>query len=499
MSSSARDAQRSMAHFSPRTDPPAKRPAPSSATPAPRGKRIKDLPRGGDEEGEGDREHSPTPRSERSALRWMPEIGEGKTLQHAVYKEPKPSEKVAAFNLDHTIIRPLGDARYSDSADDWRWWSANEPKAAEEEEKEKKVTKRLRKLHADGYAIVFFTAQAHDSQDLWSEYRKRLRNVAEELDIPLRIFVAMTFDIYRKPAHGAWLEFVKRWNGGKEVDLSKSFYVGDAAGKGGSKQDYDRKFAHNVGVEFFTPEEFFLGKEKSKNWAFKGWISREYDQEVPLYSPTNTPLVPRPISEFEPAAPDIVVLVGPPGCGKTSFALKYLTPRGYKRIVSTPSRAPQRANAYIPYSRAQSSDPSAAVKKASPSANLVLDVPLPSPSSRKFLLQPLRTLPSSKPRTLRCFHFLASEKLAKHNNVFSVLFEEERERGKREQGMARAFTGEKEYREWYAEWGEPTKEEGWDEIKRINFKFDLDGADGEARLKRWHKFLDCYPAGVGHK
>lgn len=52
-----------------------------------------------------------------------------------------------------------------------------------------------------------------------------------------------------------------------KVDLKKSFYCGDAAGrKDGKKKDFsdsDLKFALNVGVKFLTPQNLFLGDKKT--------------------------------------------------------------------------------------------------------------------------------------------------------------------------------------------------------------------------------------------
>lgn len=66
-------------------------------------------------------------------------------------------------------------------------------------------------------------------------------------------------------------------NGGVEIDLAESMYIGDAAGRpavGKKKKDFsfsDRLFALNVGVKFFTPEEHFLGEYTfllNKKWHF---------------------------------------------------------------------------------------------------------------------------------------------------------------------------------------------------------------------------------------
>jgi hypothetical protein len=103
--------------------------------------------------------------------------------------------------------------------------------------------------------------------------------------------------------------------------------------------------------------------------------------------------------------------------------------------------------------------------------------------------------------------------LAKHNNVYGVLYGEEEPD---EKGKKREFTTEKEYREWYAEYEAPKKEEGaslpcplfnlvgeladplscragFDDLKFINFKFDHDAPDDQSRFEQWQMYLNCYP------
>lgn len=60
--------------------------------------------------------------------------------------------------------------------------------------------------------------------------------------------------------------------GGKKEDIDivgaveeqASFFVGDAAGRVGDHSDTDRKWAINVGIPFFTPEEYFLNEKVQK-------------------------------------------------------------------------------------------------------------------------------------------------------------------------------------------------------------------------------------------
>jgi len=77
-------------------------------------------------------------------------------------------------------------------------------------------------------------------------------------------------DIYRKPNIGMFQVVQSLYRvKGYEIDLENSVFVGDAAGRlAKAKQQFrdhsntDFKWAVNVGVQFLTPEEYFLGDEK---------------------------------------------------------------------------------------------------------------------------------------------------------------------------------------------------------------------------------------------
>lgn len=81
-------------------------------------------------------------------------------------------------------------------------------------------------------------------------------------NVPLRILAATEQNnVYRKPNIGMFQAITEIYRTrGLEIDMEKSIFVGDAAGrsaKGSRKKDHgntDYKFAINVGLRFVTPE-----------------------------------------------------------------------------------------------------------------------------------------------------------------------------------------------------------------------------------------------------
>ncbi|AEO68556.1 d1ec0031-a820-4fe0-b96a-bb7d288df731 [Thermothielavioides terrestris] len=242
--------------------------------------------------------------------------------------------KIAAFDLDSTLITTASGKRHADDPADWKWWHHCVPG-------------RLQQLYnEEGYQVVIFTNQGglvlhpdpkakapKNSKNRVPAFKQKCNAVLSQLGIPITLYAATGQDIYRKPRPGMWTEMKDDYDlAESDIDHENSVFVGDAGGriaelKAGNTapKDFscsDRNFAHNIGIKFQTPEEFFLGEQP-----------REFARDFDL---ANFPFVEQ---DGEDSAgltkandKDIVLFVGPPGAGKSTFYWKYLKPLGYERV-----------------------------------------------------------------------------------------------------------------------------------------------------------------------
>ena len=166
-----------------------------------------------------------------------------------------PNARIAAFDLDDTLQKTKsGKPGYMAQLGDFIFWSDE-------------VAPKLRELHAQGYKIVIFTNQGGVKGALQGVradvVRKRVDQFAAEVGVPLQAFAATQKGAqkdpkdYRKPLGGMWTYMARECNGGVKPDLTECYYVGDAAGRPGDHSDSDKAFAAAVGIDFYTPEQFF--------------------------------------------------------------------------------------------------------------------------------------------------------------------------------------------------------------------------------------------------
>ncbi|CAH1128271.1 unnamed protein product [Ceutorhynchus assimilis] len=223
--------------------------------------------------------------------------------------------KIAAFDIDGTIIKTKSGARFSKDHNDWMWNISDIPK-------------HLKQLLEDGFKLAFFTNQSGVGQDAAKikNFRTKIENIVNKLELPVQVFVALGKKIYRKPKMGMWDLLETKKNNNVEIDRNQSFYVGDAAGRQKNwapkkNKDHscaDRLFALNLGLKFYTPEEYFL-KQKP----------------VPFKMPDFDPRQDISLQQYPDISCDklnVIVMVGGPGSGKSHFVKEVLVPKGYVQV-----------------------------------------------------------------------------------------------------------------------------------------------------------------------
>ncbi|KAK4781980.1 hypothetical protein SAY86_016082 [Trapa natans] len=168
----------------------------------------------------------------------------------------RDSSKIAAFDFDGCLVNTSVKRVGADA------WSLMYPA----------IPEKLQKLYCDGYKLVIFTNESNIER--WKNKRQvavdskigRLNNFIQLVNVPIQVFIACGLgksnkggeeDPFRKPKPGMWNIMEKHFNSGIPIDMDKSFYVGDAAGRENDHSDADIKFAQAIGLKFYVPEEYF--------------------------------------------------------------------------------------------------------------------------------------------------------------------------------------------------------------------------------------------------
>ncbi|KAK2881349.1 hypothetical protein Q8A67_018617 [Cirrhinus molitorella] len=300
------------------------------------------------------------------------------------------SSKIAGFDIDGCIITTKSGKVFPTSPDDWRILFPE-------------IQPRLASLLKKGYKVVFFTNQMGISRGkLRPEvFKSKVEDILQTLQLPIQVFASTAPGIYRKPVIGMWEHLCEKANGGVTVDVSQSFYVGDAAGRpanwapGKKKKDFscsDRLFALNLGLQFHTPEEYFLGW-KPAQFSLPEFDPRKLDSKRRLYDP--------PDASLTSTKQEVIVAVGFPGSGKSTFFQTHIIPKGYAYVNRDILGSWQHCV-------------SACERALKEGRSVAVDNTNPDPESRKRYLD----VSQSAGVPCRCFNFTASLEQAKHNNRF---------------------------------------------------------------------------------
>ncbi|KAI1130584.1 polynucleotide kinase 3 phosphatase-domain-containing protein [Nemania abortiva] len=230
--------------------------------------------------------------------------------------ETDQSIKIAAFDLDGTIIKPKSGGIRPRDSDDWEWWDL-------------KVPSKIQEAYGKGFAIKIITNQGRLTNLDGSQapeavmFKHMIQQLLEILDVPVSIYVACADDNWRKPREGVWQFLIQEYQRkGKQIDHSQSFYVGDSAGRADDHADTDIHYSMNLGIGFRTPEAFFLdSRSEATGHKFNpSWFLRDQNSWDDLALRIKRTPIP------------VILLVGGPGAGKSYFFRKILQPLGYSHI-----------------------------------------------------------------------------------------------------------------------------------------------------------------------
>ncbi|KAJ8483437.1 hypothetical protein ONZ45_g14602 [Pleurotus djamor] len=411
---------------------------------------------------------TPTASNDPSApFKWLPSLGPKQTCLHATNLQPTPSTKVAAFDLDGTIIE--SNVRSNNTS--WKWWRNC-------------VKDNLRDLVQQGYALVIISNQGIKKERL-GVWKEKVGLIAGALpDVPFRLFAATAKDGHRKPMPGMWTDLERIFaESNVTIDKDASFFVGDAAGRKGDFAGTDRKWAMNVGIKFLTPEEHFLGLP-TQPYELLGFHVSSLPANLPLFTPTSTPPLPSsaPSSKTTPKSPskssksqptptpeasqEIVLFVGYPASGKSSFFHRHFAEVGYAHVnqdtLGSKPKCVKRVEEVL-----------------GEGGSCVVDNTNRDKATRKTYI----ALAKKHNVKIRCFYFTASMELAWHNNLYRAYIAptptDTNGKEARSAVPYLAFTG------FRSAFEEPEMDEGFDVIKKINFVWE----GGEEERKRWEMWL----------
>jgi len=191
-------------------------------------------------------------------------------------------EKMASFDYDWTIVNPKNGKTFPSSIDDWQWFDPCIPD-------------KIKQYYNDGYMIVIFTNQSKQ----WK--CEQIQLVMKILDIPIFVVIATDKCDY-KPNNILFDSFIKE----NIINKEESFFVGDALGRKSDYSDCDKVFAENIGIKWYSPESIFID---SSNNSF----------ELPFIPLSNKP--------------EIIIMVGYPGSGKSTIAKNICINKNYIHIA----------------------------------------------------------------------------------------------------------------------------------------------------------------------
>lgn len=227
------------------------------------------------------------------------------------------TDKVAIFDLDHTLVKPKNNIHPKNANDFIILYDS------------------VKKIKSLDYSIIIITNQLSASKKDFIV--PRIKNILKEFNVPINVYISTGNDTYRKPNTDIFEKYIMH------DKITSLFYVGDAAGRDGDFSDSDRAFALNIhlllkfynkkyDIKFFTPEKFFLGEDTKQ----KNWLGFDPYSFLKTRNPFNDRF--KIFMEFlkNIKGPIVFILIGPPASGKSTLSKlikKEFIKKGEKCII----------------------------------------------------------------------------------------------------------------------------------------------------------------------
>jgi bifunctional polynucleotide phosphatase/kinase len=336
--------------------------------------------------------------------------------------------KVAGFDFDFTLVKTKSGKKFPIDENDWELWHES-------------IYQKLHQLVKNGFTLVIFSNQNGVGSGKVDEnmVKSRFQNFIDYTKLPWLCLAATQKDNLRKPNTGMWDLLFDKF----KVNMKESFYVGDAAGRiknyiKGRPKDFscsDRKFALNLNINFFTPEEYFLDETKTELFGHGSFDPFKYK-----FTKNNL--------SIDKKDKELVILVGCPGSGKSTFYKKYLS--DYTRINQDKLKTKQKCikNCKVALSNNES---------------IVIDNTNPTIEIRKEFINLAKELGY----TITCYVMDVNKEFAKHMNYF---------RHKKSNGKKKLIP-EIAYNVYFKKYDAPNTNEGINNIINVSNHLDFSESD----------------------
>lgn len=291
--------------------------------------------------------------------------------------------KLAMFDLDHTLICPKSKNKFAKNKNDWQFMYGTT------------VIDTINLYIQKGYLIVIISNQAGLNNDnKINEWIEKLNDIIDKININnvniktnFFVFASLKHDYNRKPNVNMLTKYFNN------INIKKSFYCGDACGRINDFSDTDLKFARNLGVRFYAPEELFLDEHIEIPEIKYPVIDKKVINNIFNVNDNN----------------EIIIMVGMPASGKSYVSKMLNKDHNYKIVNQDELNTIKKCQ-------------DAVIKYIKQTKNIVIDATNGTVKTRKKWIE----LAKEYDYDVRIIHMMTSYELCKHNNEYRGFYNEKK-------------------------------------------------------------------------